>query len=133
MKKNFKVLVAVCLVAILSGCSAVMAASGQRESNLSAIQMGDTRNMVSVKIGQQPIRVQAKGKDLIEVYEVEKGNEPSMGRALAHGTLDLFTCGLWEIVGTPLEAVAGEKSYFIAEYKNGKLIDYQQSSNIKQL
>ncbi|MDP0492834.1 MAG: hypothetical protein Q7K48_00750 [Fusobacterium sp. JB021] len=133
MKKRIKVLTLACLIAVLSGCSAVMAASGQRESNLSAIQMGDTRNMVSVKIGQQPIRVQSKGNDLIEVYEVQKGNEPSMGRAVAHGTLDLFTFGFWEIIGTPLEATAGEKSYFIAEYKNGKLVNYQQSSNIKQL
>ena len=42
------------------------------------------------------------------VYEYELGNEPSTGRAVLHGGLDVLTLGLWEIVGTPIEATMGD-------------------------
>jgi hypothetical protein len=45
-----------------------------------------------------------------DIYEYELGNEPSAGRAVAHGVLDLLTRGLWEVVGTPVEAIQGKKS-----------------------
>jgi hypothetical protein len=44
----------------------------------------------------------------IDIYEYEIGNEPSAGRAVAHGFADVLTLGLWEIAGTPIEAVQGE-------------------------
>lgn len=133
MKKIFIFLTLLAMLVSLSGCSAVMAAKGKREANVSALQMGDTKNVVHAKIGYQPIRTQASGKKQIEIYEIEFGNEPSMGRAIAHGTLDLLTIGLWEIVGTPLEATNGEKSYLILEYEDGKLVNLQQVSNIKNI
>ena len=43
------------------------------------------------------------------IYEYEIGYEPSGGRAVAHGVMDVLTLGLWEIAGTPIEAVQGEK------------------------
>lgn len=39
-------------------------------------------------------------------YQV--GNEPSAGRAVAHGVMDVLTLGIWEIAGTPIEAIQGE-------------------------
>lgn len=74
--------------------------------------------MVLAKIGHATSRTAKNGKKSIEVYDIEKGNEPSVGRAIAHRTLDLFSLGLWEVVGTPLEATAGEKNYLIVEYEN---------------
>ena len=38
------------------------------------------------------------------------------GRALGHGALDLFTLGLWEIAGTPIEAMQGETYTLTVEY-----------------
>ena len=133
MKKGITFLMMVIMLISVSGCSAVMAAKGKREANITALQMGDSKNVVHAKIGYQPIRIQANGNKQIEIYEIEFGNEPSMGRAIAHGTLDLLTIGLWEVVGTPLEATAGEKSYLLFEYEDGKLINLQQVSNIKNL
>lgn len=133
MKKGVYIFMLLIMLISLSGCSAVMAAKGKREANVSALQMGDTKNVVHAKLGYQPLRIQASGNKQIEIYEIEFGNEPSMGRAIAHGTLDLLTIGLWEIVGTPLEATTGEKSYLILEYENGKLVNLQQVSNIKNL
>ena len=45
---------------------------------------------------------------LAEVCVHSTGNEPSAGRAVAHGVMDVLTLGLWEVVGTPVEAVAGQ-------------------------
>jgi hypothetical protein len=50
--------------------------------------------------------------ELIEVYPVleERG---SPARAFMHGVLDVSTCGLWEVVGTPIEACSNPKKYYI--------------------
>ena len=56
--------------------------------------------------------VQASSNDLggvTAVYDYEVGNEPSAGRAIGHGVADLLTLGAWELVGTPVEAVQGDK------------------------
>ena len=29
-----------------------------------------------------------------------------------HGVLDVSTCGLWEVVGTPIEACVNDERYF---------------------
>jgi hypothetical protein len=44
-----------------------------------------------------------------DTYEYEIGNEPSAGRAIGHGAMDVLTLGLWEVVGTPIEGVQGER------------------------
>ncbi len=132
MKKMFKLLSLLLIVVSLSGCSAVMAAKGKREANVSALQYGDTKNMVLAKIGYQPIRSYMDKEKQVEVYEIEYGNEASTGRAIAHGTLDILTLGIWELVGTPMEAVKGEKTYLTVEYKDGKLVNFFQSHQLNK-
>jgi hypothetical protein len=39
----------------------------------------------------------------VDIYEYEVGSEPSAGRAVAHGVMDVLTLGIWEIAGTPIE------------------------------
>lgn len=132
MKKMFKLLSLLLIVVSLSGCSAVMAAKGKREANVSALQYGDTKNIVLAKIGYQPIRSYMDKEKQVEVYEIEYGNEASTGRAIAHGTLDILTLGIWELVGTPMEAVKGEKTYLTVEYKDGKLVNFFQSHQLNK-
>ena len=52
----------------------------------------------------------------MDVFELQRGNAPSGGRALAHGAIDLFTLGLWEVIGTPIEAMQGESYTLTIEY-----------------
>ena len=70
------------------------------------------------------------GNKQIEIYEIEIGNEPSAGRAIAHGTMDILTLGLWEFIGTPIEVTTGEKSYLTAEYVEGKLSNFHQTPKL---
>lgn len=116
-KKNIILIVSLLIITFtFQGCAAAMAASGTREANLSALNKGDTRSMVLAKVGQQPSRVINDEKGIMEIYELERGNEPSAGRAIAHGVLTISTLGLWELLGTPLEVAKGEKYYLTVYY-----------------
>ena len=57
------------------------------------------------------------------VLLVLPGSEPAMrvraspaARAVLHGGMDVLTLGLWEVVGTPLEAVQGQKFEMTVTY-----------------
>lgn len=96
-------------VLLLAGCSVGMALSGDHNPDLSAIKVGATRGEVELHLGA-PVgtSVLVDGRQAA-TYEFELGNEPSAGRAIGHGAMDLVTFGLWEAIGTPIEAVQGDK------------------------
>ncbi|QLH35455.1 MAG: hypothetical protein HWD61_04280 [Parachlamydiaceae bacterium] len=50
--------------------------------------------------------------ELVETYQYQK-ERGSAVRALMHGVLDVSTCGVWEVVGTPIEACIDEKVTFL--------------------
>jgi hypothetical protein len=95
--------------ALLSGCSVGMALSGSQNPDLGAIRTGATRGEIELHLGS-PIRsTLLEGGRRADVYQYEVGNEPSAGRAAGHAAMDVLTLGIWEIVGTPIEGVQGEK------------------------
>lgn len=109
-------ILALSMLAFLPGCSVGMAASGKEEPNLAACHTGATRLEVERELGApKSSRVFEDGSSEC-VYEYELGNEPSPGRAVMHGGLDVLTLGLWEVVGTPVEATMGEKYKMTVEY-----------------
>jgi len=59
-----------------------------------------------------------------ETYQVQKP-KGSAGRAAMHGVLDVFTLGLWEVAGTPIEGSAGKKEMYPIKiyYEDGDKID----------
>jgi hypothetical protein len=101
---------ALLLVAALSlaGCSVGMALSGNENPDLGAVKVGSTRGEVEMQLGSPVRSSSGENGTRIDIYEYEIGNEPSAGRAVAHGLADVLTLGLWEIAGTPIEAVQGE-------------------------
>ena len=92
---------------LLSGCSVGMAAAGQEDPNLAVCKAGSTRLDVERELGAPRDTTMHDDGTLECVYEYEVGNEPSPGRAVMHGGLDVLTLGLWEVVGTPIEASQG--------------------------
>ena len=92
----------------LTGCSVGMAMSGQEDPDLSVIRVGASRGEVEMQLGEPIKSTRMRGGGSIDVYEYEIGNEPDAGRAVLHGIADVLTLGLWELVGTPIEGVAGE-------------------------
>lgn len=99
-----KIVLLLVLVSELSGCSVYMAAAGKREPNLSAFAVGSTRGQVEQQLGTPASSNTFANGDREDLYEYLLDNEPSPGRAVAHGAADVLTLGLWEVIGTPIEA-----------------------------
>ena len=124
MLKRFALMLSVGIVLLSSsGCSVFMAAAGKREPNLGMITIGAHRAEVELQLGSPRATVAHEGGEYrTDTYEYELGNEPSAGRAVVHGVMDLLTLGLWEVVGTPIEAFKGEKRDMVITYDLDDLV-----------
>ncbi len=101
---------------ILSACSVGMALNGKKDPDLSVIKKGADRSEVELQLGS-PIKTLVKDDGTATaIYEYEVGNEPSAGRAVAHGAMDFITLGLWEVIGTPVELANGKKYQISINY-----------------
>lgn len=120
-------MVSVCLVLVIfcSGCSVGMALSGNKQKDTSVFYQGADRSFVQAKVGLPDAAVQDKDGNWIDTYLIVEGNEPSAGRAVAHGAMDVLTLGLWEVVGTPIEAAAGSEEHdrFVIYYDQNQKIE----------
>lgn len=116
-KVNYLKLLAVVLNTMLfTSCAANMAANGQQGPDLDVVVQETSRLEVERHLGSPlSIRRLSNGHKVV-VYEVEPNIDPNMGRAAVHGTLDLFTFGLWEVIGGPGEAYIGRRIEVTAEY-----------------
>ncbi len=110
------------LFAISNGCSVGMALSGKKNPDLSVARVGATRGEVELQLGPPVKTVTLDDSKRLDQYEYEIGNEPSAGRAIGHGVLDVLTIGLWEIAGTPIEAVQGEKYSISITYDKADVV-----------
>ena len=100
---------------ILSGCSVGMALSGQPDPNISTLAAGQDRDIVILNLGQ-PTKTMLADNQRVDIFELERGNEQSVGRATGHAIMDLLTLGGWEIIGTPIEGFAGDTITLQIEY-----------------
>jgi len=97
--------------------------SGKEAPNLGMIQVGATRGEIELTIGPPFKTVTLPNEKRMDVYEYQIGNEPSAGRAAGHAVMDLLTLGLWEIIGTPMEAIQGDKRLLNITYdKNDRVL-----------
>ncbi|MBA3814694.1 MAG: hypothetical protein H0X26_09505 [Alphaproteobacteria bacterium] len=119
---------AILCTVFLSACSVGMALKGQKEPDLSVIKKDVHRSDVELQLGM-PIRTSTDANGQIKaIYEYEVGKEPSAGRAIAHGAMDVLTLGIWEVVGTPIEVLKGDTILLTVTYdKNGRLISANPS------
>ena len=100
---------------LLAGCSVGMAMSGKPDPNISALDVGQDRDVVILNFGQ-PAKTLMTDNERTDIFELERGNEQSMGRATGHAVMDLLTLGVWEIIGTPIEGFAGDTITLQIEY-----------------
>jgi hypothetical protein len=114
MKTNYKkfnnILIFASLSCILTSCSVIMAAK-KEGTNIETVQSSRTRGQI---LSSGPAVISSErlpDGQLVEVYQFQK-EKGSAARALMHGVLDVSTCGLWEVVGTPIEACLDDKKYF---------------------
>ncbi|MGE9986571.1 hypothetical protein [Desulfovibrio sp. SGI.169] len=100
---------------LLQGCSVGMAMSGKKQPELGAVRVGATRGEIELHLGS-PVEITEVNGSRVDIYEYEIGNEPSAGRAIGHGVMDILTLGIWEVVGTPVEGFQGEKKRLMITY-----------------
>jgi hypothetical protein len=101
-----------------SGCSVFMAAEQPDKKDLGILTVGTSRNRLLREFGQ-PLTSRLVGMNRVDLFTFTQGysKEAKVGRAVAHGTLDIATSGVWEIAGTPTEAVfSGEKLSYEVTY-----------------
>lgn len=118
------------ILLVFAGCSVGMAISGKPEPNLGAFRVGSMRGEVEVQLGSPISSTSLPDGRRIDVYEYELGNRPSAGRAVGHAVLDVLTLGLWELVGTPIEAFQGSKHRIAITYgPDEKVMDIKPVSS----
>ena len=111
-----KIVALLALSLFYSGCSAVMAMSGSLEPDLSSVRSGATRQEIEMHFGRPTKTSLLEDGKVLAVYAYEIGNEPSAGRAIGHGVVDLLTLFVWELIGMPIEAFQGEKRALSVTY-----------------
>lgn len=119
---------------VLSGCSVGMAMSGEKDPDLTVVKHGRDRSEIEIQLGE-PILTKVLEDGAIRcLYSYQLGNTPSAGRAIGHGVMDVMTFGMWEVLGTPIEACNGDKYQMTIVYdKENKVIDIKRSQKGKKL
>ena len=108
-----------------------MAMSGKESPNLNMIREKATRGQIEFELGPPIKTTSLEDGRRMDVYDYEIGNQPSTGRAIGHGALDLITLGLWEIIGTPVEGFTGDKYQLTIIYdKNDRVISFKEPTPI---
>ncbi len=90
-----------------SGCSVFMAANQPGKKDLSVLDEGTPRVNVVAELGA-PVLSEEEDGHKVDLFAFTQGYSKGSrtGRAVFHGIADVFTLGLWEVVGTPIEATA---------------------------
>ena len=94
------------------GCSVYMSASRSTYKDTSVIKIGAHRSVILKELGAPHASLRLENGGYKDIYKIDPDahRAGSKGAAVAwHVIADIFTIGLWEIVGTPLELAAQDK------------------------
>ncbi len=105
--KLLPMMAALVAASTMSSCSVFMAANQPSAKDLSVLKVGTPRDQVIAELGA-PIHSEGPVTAQKDVYSFVQGYSSinKVGRATTHAIGDIMTLGLWEIVGTPAEAIA---------------------------
>jgi hypothetical protein len=122
----------ICLVSLFAllilptfGCSVFMAAKQPGEKNVDLFKVGTSRSMLLAEFGS-PTVSEVRNEKKSEMFKFVQGYSSGVkaGRAFFHGAADVVTGGLWEVVGTPTEAVFnGNEMAYEVTYDDKDRID----------
>ena len=115
MRKIISLMLIGLMAISISGCAVAMALHGKREVDIASLHIGQPRDEV-IMILSQPMKTQTTETGRTDIFECQRGNAPSAGRAIGHGAMDVLTFGAWELIGTPVEALSGSTFYMTISY-----------------
>jgi hypothetical protein len=120
--KLFHLLATACALFITvwgaSGCSVFLAATQPPRKNLSLLAPGTSRAALIAEFGI-PRHSRLVNLRRVDIFTFTQGytKESRASRAIAHGTADVITGGLWELAGTPTEMIfSGDQVSFEVTY-----------------
>jgi len=130
MKKSLSV-VLMCLMLPLvavstTGCAVKQAMDQPDKKDLSVLAEGTPRYRVLGELGTPVDSSVSDNGNKIDVYSFVQGYSKGAkaARAFGHGAMDLATLGLWEVIGSPTEAIAsGTKVVVRVHYDKNDLIE----------
>jgi len=104
------ILLFVCCISF-SGCSVVMAAKQPDKKNLKVLNVGVQRDNILAEFGTPAATETDVEGNKVDVFKFKQGFDTATKatRSVVHGVADVLTLGLWEVVGTPAEAIFGGK------------------------
>jgi len=102
-----KVIVPIMASVVLSGCAVVMAAKQPDYKNVDLFKVGTPRGALLGEFGHPTATDTKPDGTKCDTFSFTQGYSggAKAGRAFAHGIADLLTLGLWEVIGTPTEAI----------------------------
>ncbi len=121
------------LLLAVSGCSVFMAVHQPSKKNLAVLQPGTPRAELLAELGR-PRSTRLIDLQRSDLFEFTQGysKEAKVGRAFAHGTIDLATSGLWELAGTPTEAIfSGKRMSFEVTYDDQDRVLFVRSIEVR--
>lgn len=126
MKRSMNLVLLFVVMFMFSGCSVFMAAKQPGKKDMSLFNVGTPRSLVIAEFGV-PIYTEEKDGNKVDIFKFVQGYSKGakVGRAFFHGAADIWTLGLWEVVGTPTEMVAdGKETKVEVKYdKENKIIE----------
>jgi len=126
MKKRLALIgVGVCMAFILNGCAVMMAAKQPAKKDVNLLVKGMPRKMLLVEFGN-PISSEVRDGIRYDIFSFTQGYSTGVkaGRAVFHGAADVFTLGLWEVVGTPAESIFdGQEIAYEVSYDDNDKVD----------
>jgi len=130
MKKKllstFSIIIMGTTLNLMTGCAVKSAMDQPTKKDVSVFERGTPRYELIGEIGE-PVDIK-KNEDgtTTETYSFIQGYSKGVkgARAFGHAILDVSTAGLWEIIGSPTEAIAsGTKVVVRVKYDKSKLVD----------
>jgi len=118
----------ICVLCLLNlyGCFVYVAAKQPEKRNIDLFKVGTPRSILLAEFGYPVVsEVREDGKKY-EIYTFTQGysGAAKAGRAISHGAADVFTLGLWEVVGTPTEgAFDGTEMAYEVKYDENDKVD----------
>jgi len=112
-------------ILFLEGCSVVMAVKQPDKKNIDLFKVGTPRSVLLAEFGA-PVSSEVKDGKKCEVFAFVQGyaKGSKVARAAWHGVADVFTLGLWEVVGTPTELIfSGNKTAYQVTYDSNDCVE----------
>lgn len=105
--KFINLIVAISIAATSSGCAVVMAAKQPDYKNVELFKVGTPRGALLGEFGHPTATDTKPDGTKCDTFSFTQGYSggAKAGRAFLHGVADVFTLGLWEVIGTPTEAI----------------------------